>query len=412
MAVERKPTNRLWLWIGAAILLILVFFAARALTRDRMPIHAAAAQRAELVSTVSTNGLVEPERNYEFHSPAATTIKSINVNQGDQVKAGQLLMTLDDLPARARVASAESALRNALASNEATQQNGTLEERQSLISNINRAQLDLAQAQRERAALEKLQSSGAASPSEVAAARQRETLAQDNLTTLQGRQKTRYSPAEIARAHSSVADAQANLAAARAVIEQSAIKSPVDGTVFSIAVGRSDFVEQGKLLLQVADLRHLRVRAYFDEPEIGRLATGQKIRIVWDASPGREWHGRIVQVPSTVTVYNTRNVGEVLISIDEPDSGLLPDTHVTVTATTASIPNTLTVPREALHSENGKPYVYKIVNNTLVRTDITTGLANLTQVPVTSGLRDGDLVATGSLNGLPLEDGTPVKVVR
>ena len=51
--------------------------------------------------------------------------------------------------------------------------------------------------------------------------------------------------------------------------------------------GRTDFVEEGKLLLQMADLHHERVRAYFDEPEIGRLAVGQKIQIKWDAKPGQ-----------------------------------------------------------------------------------------------------------------------------
>ena len=164
--------------------------------------------------------------------------------------------------------------------------------------------------------------------------------------------------------------------------------------------------------MQMADLTKVRVRAYFDEPDLGRLAIGQKIRIVWDAYPGRDWHGHIVQVPSTVITYTTRNVGEALVAIDDPDGALLPDTHVTVTATTSSAPNTLTVPREALHSEGGKPYVYRVVNDVLVRTPVTIGAANMTMVPITSGLNDGDRVATISLNGMALEDGLPVKVVR
>jgi HlyD family secretion protein len=102
----------------------------------------------------------------------------------------------------------------------------------------------------------------------------------------------------------------------------------------------------------------------------------------------------------------------VLISLDDPSSGLLPETHVTVTVTVSNTPNSLTVPREALRSEGGKPYVYRIINGSLVRTDITIGTSNLTQVPVTSGLTAGDQVATTSLNGLPLEEGALVKVVR
>jgi HlyD family secretion protein len=412
MAEESKQKSRIWLWAGAALVLIVVFFVARSLTRDQVPVRAATASRTELISTVSTNGIVEPVHNYQFHGPLATSVKSILVQQGDHVKAGQLLMQLDDATARARVASAESALRTAQASNEAIEHGGTLEERQSMSSSVARDQLDITQKQQQLAALEKLHATGAASAAEVEAAQQRIALAQDTLATDQGRQKTRYASSERERAAAAVADAQANLLAARNVLQQTTVRAPVAGTVYSIPVTSSDFVEEGKLLLQMADLTQLRVRAYFDESEIGRLAIGQKIRIVWDAYQGREWHGHIVVLPSTIQTFNTRNVGEVLVAIDDPDDVLIPETHVTVTVTTSTAPNTLTVPREALHSEAGKPFVYRIINGSLVRTPVVIGVPNLTQVPVTSGLTDGDLVATTSMNSLPLDDGLPVKVVR
>jgi HlyD family secretion protein len=412
MAEASTQKSRVWLWIGAFVLLVVVFFVARNMTRDRTPVHAAAASRTMLSSTVPTNGLVEPVRNYEFHSPLATSVREVLVQQGDHVKAGQLILQLDDINARARVATAESALRSAEATLEATRQGGTLQEQQSLTSNLSRSQLDLAEAQRQLAALQKLQSTGAASASEVAAAQQRVTLDQESVTALQTRQQTRYSVTDLARAQAAVSDAQANLAAAHSVLNQTSFRAPIDGTVYSIVVGRSDFVEEGKLLFQMADLKNVRVRAYFDEPEIGNLAVGQKIAIVWDARLGKEWHGHIILLPSTVVTYNTRNVGEVLVAIDDADGTLLPDTHVTVTVTTSSQPNLLTVPREAVHVENGKPYVYRIVDGALQRTSVTTGIFNLTDEAITSGLKDGDVVATVSLNGMALEEGEPVKVVR
>jgi len=412
MAEASTQKSRVWLWIGAFVLLVVVFFVARIMTRESTPVHAAAATRTMLSSTVPTNGLVEPVMNKEFHSPLATTVRAIYVQQGDHVKAGQLILQLDDVNARARVATAESALRAAEATLEATRQGGTLQEQQSLTSNLSRSQLDLADAQRQLAALQKLQSAGAASASEVAAAQQRVAIDQDGLAALQTRQQTRYSSVDLARAQAAVSDAQANLTAARSVLDQTSFRAPIDGTVYSIVVGRSDFVEEGKLLFQMADLKNVRVRAYFDEPEIGNLAIGQKISIVWDARLGKEWHGHIILLPSTIVTYNTRNVGEVLVAIDDADGTLLPDTHVTVTVTTSSEPNLLTVPREAVHVENGKPYVYRVVDGALQRTPVTTGIFNLTDEAVTSGLKDGDVVATVSLNGMALEEGEPVKVIR
>jgi HlyD family secretion protein len=102
----------------------------------------------------------------------------------------------------------------------------------------------------------------------------------------------------------------------------------------------------------------------------------------------------------------------VLVKIDDPDNDLLPDTNVTVTVTTSSEMNALSVPREALHSENGKPYVYKVLNGYLKRTNVVTGTINLTQVAILSGLKEGETVAVGSANGQPLQEGVQIKVVR
>jgi HlyD family secretion protein len=412
MAEEKKQSGRLWLWLSAAIVIVIVFFTARFLMRDRLPVREVQVAPQELVSTVSTNGRVEPVTNYEIHSPLATTIKAVYVQAGDQVPAGKLLMLLDDTEARARFATAESGVKAAQAAVEAATHNGTQQERQLAAVDVDRARIERDQARHSLDALIKLKSAGAASASEVDAAQQRLDSAEASLHASNQSATSRYSPAEVARAQAALSDAEANLSVAHQVLEQTSIHAPAAGTVYRLDAGRTEFVEQGKLLLELADLRNVRVRAYFDEPEIGQLAVDQKIQIKWDAKPGRQWIGHIARTPSTVTIYGTRNVGEVLVAIDGGDGDLLPDTNVTVTVTTSSEPNTLGVPREALHSENGKPYVFKVVNDGLVRTPVTTGVINLTQVAILSGLKEGDWVATGTTSGQPLQEGVPIKVVR
>jgi HlyD family secretion protein len=395
-----------------AVLLIVVFFTVRALTRDRLQVHVAEATHMQLVSTISTNGRVEPEMKYELHSPIATIVKEVYVQPGDVVAAGKLLMVLDDLQARARLASAESGVKTAQAGLEAAIHNGTQQERQMAAADQTRARLERDDARRSLDTLTKLNLTGAASSSEVATARQRLEAAEANLHAAEQGAVNRYSPAEVERARAALADAQAGLTEARQVVAHTQVRAPAAGTVYHVDAGRTEFVEQGKLLLQLADLHHERVRAYFDEPEIGRLEVGQKIQIKWDAKQGRIWNGHIELTPITVMNLGTRSVGEVLVKIDDLDGELLPDTNVTVTATISSEPNTLSVPREALHSENGKTYVYRVVKGALQRTYVTTGTINLTQVAILSGLEEGSLVATGSENGQPLQEGVPIKVVR
>jgi HlyD family secretion protein len=403
MNQDRKQTARLWFWRSSAVLLIVVFFVVRALTRDQLQVRVAAAADVQLVSTISTNGRVEPEANFEVHSPIATTVKAVYVQPGDQVAAGKVLLVLDDVEARARQATAESGVRAAQAALEAVTQNGTQQERQMTAADVMRERLERDNARRDL---------DAASSSEVAAARLRLDTAEVSLRALDQSQNSRYSHAEIERARAALADAEANRAAMQQVVAQTMVRAPLAGTVYSLDAAPTEFVEEGKLLLQLADLHHERVRAYFDEPEIGRLAVGQKIQIKWDAKPGRIWNGHIERTPVTVINLGTRSVGEVLVKIDDVDGDLLPDTNVTVTVTLSSEPNSLSVPREALRVENGKPYVFKVVKGGLKRTYVTTGTINLTQVAILSGLENGDLVATGTLSGQPLQEGVPIKVVR
>lgn len=412
MVQERKQVNWRWVWLGAAIILVLVFLSVRSLTRERLQVRAVQVEHQALESTVSTNGRVEPEVNYEVHSPIATTVKAVYVQPGDHVPAGKLLMTLDDIEARARLATAQSGVKSAQAAVEAATQNGTQEQRQAAAAEVARARMDRDQAQRDFDALVKLNATGAASASEVAAARQRLDGATAALHVSQTSSQSRYSLAEVSRAQAALADAEANLAAAQQVEAETSIHAPAEGTIYSVNEGRTEFVEQGKLLLQLADLRHERVRAYFDEPEIGRLAIGQPIVIKWEARPGKQWRGHIDRIPVTVITYGTRTVGEVLVKIDDVDGELLPDTNVTVTVTTSNEPNVLSIPREALYMENGKPFVFLVVGNELKRTPVVKGSTNLTQVSIISGLNVGDWVATGTTSGQPLQQQIPIKVVR
>ncbi len=412
MAKERRQLDWRWMWLGAAVILVLAFLAIRSATRERLQVRAVEVSRQPLESVISTNGRVEPELNDQVFSPLATTVKAVYIHDGDTVTAGRLLMTLDDIQARARLAAAESGLTSAKTSLDAALHNGTLEQQQATAAEVTRTKIDRDQAQHDLDALVKLNGVGAASASEVAAARQRLDTANAALEAAETTARGRYSPSDVERARAAVADAEAALAAARDVEARTQVRAPASGTVYLLNVRVTDFVEEGKMLLEMADLKRERVRAYFDEPEIGSLAVGQKIVIKWDARPGQVWHGHIERVPATVTQYGTRYVGEVQVTIDDNDGQLLPDTNVTVTVTTSIQADALAIPREALHVQNGKAFVFQVVGEELRRTPVTYGTMNINQVAILSGLKAGDWVATGTISGQPLQEDVPIREVR
>jgi HlyD family secretion protein len=217
MAEEKKKSDRfrLWMWRSLAVVLVLVFFVTRYLLRDQLQVREARVDREVLLNTLSTNGKVEPEVNYQFYSPISTTVKTVYVQAGDKVPAGKLLMVLDSTDARAREATAASGVKAAQAALDAATHNGTQEQRQMASGDIARARLERDQAKRDLDALTKLNSNGAASASEVSAARQRLETAEASLHASEASGNNRYSPAELARAQAALADAEANLAAAR-----------------------------------------------------------------------------------------------------------------------------------------------------------------------------------------------------
>jgi len=375
--------------------------------------RAAAVSHQNLISSVPTNGKVEPISDFRAHAAAPGVVAQIYVKVGQKVKAGDLLIRMDDSDALARVAAANAALRTAQANAHDLGQGGSQGERIALAGDLSRTKIQQQDAAKDLGALKQLQQKGAASASEVASAEQRLQSATNALQNIQMRSTQRYSAPDRARTEAELADARAGLAAAQKGYANVKVRSPLAGSVYSIPVSQYDFVQTGDDLLDVADLNKVQIRAYFDEPEIGNLAVGQAVKIVWDAKPDRVWHGHVSRVPTTVIAYGTRSVGECIIAVDDANGDLLPNTNVTVTVTTRQRFNVLSIPREALHTEGARDFVYRVINNKLVVTPVQVGVVNLTRVEVTGGLSEKDTVAlSATSSNRDLSNGLAVKVVE
>ncbi len=410
--VETKRRSPVLATFSIAVLALLGVFAIRSFTRETVGVRVSPVTHENLVSSVPTNGKVEPVGEFQAHAPAPGVVKKIYVEVGQKVRAGDPLLKLDDADVVARIASATATLRTAQANASDLQKGGTQEERNSITGELSRARLGQAQAEKDLAALKALQAKGAASAAEVSSAEQRVESANSALQTAQLRQTQRYSENDRSKSSAQVADAEQALAAARLDYAKYNIRAPYAGTVYSIPVSAYDFVPAGEDLLDLADLDRIRVRAYFDEPEIGKLAPGQAVKIVWDAKPNQTWHGHIEVAPTTVIAYGTRNVGECIITVDDARGELLPNTNVTVTVTTSQRFNVLSVPREALHTESNSNFVFRIVGHKLVRTPVQVGVVNLTRVEIVGGLTEKDTVALTATSNRDLTNGMQVNPVE
>jgi HlyD family secretion protein len=403
-----------WLLIILGAVLAVILLASFASMRDEtIPVRAATVQRSSIRSTISTNGKIEPSQNFEAHAPVNTTVRRLLVREGDHVKKGQLLLQLNDADARSQAARAQAQVKGAQADVQAIELGGSQEELLTLQTQMVKAKTDRDAAQRSLDALRRLQQKGAASVGEVKEAENVLQRSQADLDLLEQKQKERYSKPEVERVDAQKSQAQAAYAAAEDILQRSNVVAPFDGVVYLLPVKQGSYVQAGDLLLQEADLSNLLVRAYVDEPDIGRLTKGQKTEVTWDAIPGRIWTGTVATLPATVKLHGTRNVGEATIALQNEDYKLLPNTNVSVNIIIAQHDNVLTIPREALRQDDSVPYVYQIVNDRLRRHDVSVATSNLTKVEVASGLTDKDMVALNSTSNMKsLRDGSPVKVVQ
>jgi len=401
--------RRWWLTALATLAAVVVLAAFVSRHDDSIAVRTAIVAEGSIRSLVSTNGKVEPLNNFEAHAPVATNVQRVLVKEGDAVKKGQLLLVLDDAEARAQAARAQTLLKAAQAELSATERGGSQEEMLSLDSQLVKARADRDSAQRNLDALKKLEGEGAATVGEVRGAESTLATADAQLTFLKQKQTKRYSNADLAHVEAQRAEADATYEAAQDVLSKSNVRAPFDGIVYSLPAKQGGFVAAGELLLQVADLRKVLVRAFVDEPDLGRLTPGDPIEITWDAVPGRVWHAAVTAVPSTVKLHGTRNVGETTSIIDNKDLKLLPNINVGVTIVVAQHDHVLVVPREAVRMDDTKPYVLQVSGHELKRRDVETSLSSLTQVEIKSGLSANDMVAISSINGKPIGDRTQVK---
>jgi HlyD family secretion protein len=256
-----------------------------------------------------------------------------------------------------------------------------------------------------------LKESGAASDAEVRDAESRFRQAQTNAQLLEQKLKGgRYSRPEVERVKAQAGEARATYEASQDLLNNSNIAAPRDGMVYAVPVRESAYVNQGDLIVGVADLKRIQVRAFVDEPDIGRLAKGQRVDVTWDAIPGRVWQGTVTRVPTSVSLHGSRTVGEVTAAVDNSDLKLLPNVNVNVTVITAEHPNALTVPREAVRADrNGSRYVFRVEDEELKRVPVETAVSSLTRIEVTKGLKEGDRVALASIFGHELKEGMRVK---
>lgn len=358
--------------------------------------------RETIHSSVPTNGKVEPIEWAVARAERSGPVKEILVQRGQVVAKGAPLVQLDSAEAQANLASAQARIAQARAEIEVINRGGRATDLAEISSGLERARLDLKNAQKDFDELQRLQSKQAATAAEVNAARQRVEQAKLQITAFEERRQALGATADRASAQARLEEAQAAASLADAQIKQSVVRAPVEGTVYQFDLKPGAYLNAGDAVASIGTLDRVRVNVYVDEPDLGRVAKGMPVVITWDARPGQQWEGEVDHTPTQIQALGSRQVGEVVCIIRNPRRELLPGTNVNVEIRSETVDNAIAIPKEAIRTERGQTGVYLLTGNQIQWRQVKLGVANTTRSQVTEGVKDGDAVALYS--DKPLKD--------
>lgn len=218
------------------------------------------------------------------------------VSEGDPIQVGQLIARLDDAEQiaqrdvrQAELAAAQAALAELEAGSRPQEIAAAAATLRSAEADQERARLDFARQQelRSKDVIADRDFEAAQAQLKVTQARAAEAAERLKLVQEGPRAET------IQQARARVAQARAALALATTLLENTRLSSPLSGTVLSHNVEPGEFVSPGTPVVTVADTHHIWVRAYLNQPDLGRIRHGQKVAVRTDSFPGRDFEGTI-----------------------------------------------------------------------------------------------------------------------
>jgi len=403
--MSRSRSGLLVLLIAVAA--VLIWLVSRRATPPEVDF--AKVTRETLVNTLSTNGKVEPLEWMPARAERAGIVTQVLVVRGQQVAKDQPLVQLDTRVAQADLSKAKAAIEEAKAQQQVLNQGGRVGEREQIDSDLSRVRLDLGNAQKSYQALQRLFDKQAATRQEVDAARQLVDQLQLRIQALDKSRAALVTGTDKDIAKAKLEQAESAAAVAQTSLDLSVIRAPMDGTVYDFDLKQGAYVNPGDPIAKVGKLDRVRVTVYVDEPDLGKIRSGEVVSITWDGLAGHQWKGVVDKLPTQIVPLGTRQVGEVGCIIENPDHDLLPNANINAAIQASSVQDALAIPKEAIRRQGSESGVLLLQGDRVAWRKVGLGISSYTKTQIVSGLMEGDAVALPSEK--VIQNGTKVSPV-
>jgi HlyD family secretion protein len=447
-----KYGKKIALVVGAAVVLLaIVGFTVQQSHKGVVTVQTGKVVREDLASVVTASGEIKPKVYVNIGANAFGKITHLYVKEGDRVKVGQMLATLENVQSAADVSANEAALNVAktdYVASDAAVNTATADQRQA-EAEYERAKLDYDRA-------EALYQSQLIAKSDYDTKKAAYGTATAQLG--QAKAKLAQSKAQKDSSERRIGQNAANLRHAADVLSKTEYRAPFDGVITNLPVREGETVVMGiqnapgSTLMTIADVSVITAEVKVDETDIVNVKIGQPAEVSIDAIPKQRFKGIVTEIGNNAilrstgvsTAQSTSSSQEakdfkVVVTIQEPPQNILPGLSTTARITTAARDKSLAIPIQALtirqRSElapekkskevevqaasltKGDPKeelqgVFVLKNKKeAVFVPVTTGISGTTDIEVTGGLKEGEEIVTGSYKILrTLRNGTNVKV--
>ena len=379
-----RPTRRA-LFVALCLIPAAALAAWQVIPPGREKLATATVTRADIETSVTALGTLQPRRYVDVGAQASGQIQKIHVEAGDQVKEGQLLVEIDPSTQKAKLDAGRFSIDNLKAQ---------LQEQ--------RAQHDLAQQKYQRQ--QNLKAGGATREEDVQTARA----------------EVRARQARIDMFQAQIRQAQASLRSDEAELGYTRIYAPMSGTVVAVGAREGQTLnaqQQTPLILRIAKLSPMTVWAEVSEADIGQVKPGMTAWFTTLSGGSRRWSSTVRQIlpvpPRPLEQTQGSPTGgrsgservvlyTVLLDVDNADNALMTDMTAQVFFVARQAQNVLTVPTAAL--QNGTAADRQIAqvvaaNGEVQRREVRTGISDRLRTQILDGLAEGDHVLSPPLTG-------------
>jgi HlyD family secretion protein len=408
--------------------------------------------RQDLTSLVTASGEIKPRNYINIGANAQGQIIELLVKEGDRVGKGQLLARLENVQPEADVNAQHAALNSAEADSSATEAavRASDENIQTMQAGVERAQAEVERAKTnfrrtEQLFKDKLIAQQEFDQRSADLDSQQAGLREAQARLVQARSQRQQAAAQLTAMQKRIAQSQALLTRFSDVLRKHNSYAPLDGVVTNLPVRVGETVVPGiqnsaaSTIMTIADMSLITAEVKVDETDIVNVKLDQVADITIDAIPNKTFKGHVIEIGNTAILRSTGLAAsqstissqeakdfKVIVALDNPPDEIRPGLSCTAKVTTATRQRVLTIPIQALTvrqkgdlepaPKNGggaqaatrpDPAVEKAKKEELqgvfiisgkkaVFRKVETGITGATDIEVTSGLKDGDEIVTGS----------------